>query len=326
MLLFLAKLLITLVLLLNPLLSYAEIGKEPLEWLKKMVAASQQLNYEGRLAYVHGGEIEVIHVIHGVDDKGEHERLIHLNGTLREVIRTNDQVICILADDESISVEKGRDSRLSPASLLQGLQQAQNQYHFNLVGQERITDRMATRIDVISRDKYRYGYRIWVDAEHGLLLKSVLLNEQQVPIEQLMFTQLTVLDHFPEAKLSVKLPRSLLEQHQSPKQKVVMPIEKNWQIEWAPMGFKKIEHDRHILVEGGQPVEHIVYSDGLASVSIYVERAIEKNEAAQGDSRLGAMSMHRSLRHNEQVTVLGEVPLETVQMIGSSLAAYQGEP
>lgn len=303
----------------------AAVDQESMVWLQKMVSASQKLNYEGRLVYVHDNELDVIEVVHGVDERGQHERLIHLNGTLREVVRTNDKVICILADNESISVENRIESRLSPTSILQGLQEAKHLYHFHVVGQERITNRMATRIEVGSKDDYRYGYRIWVDTEQGLLLKTELLDEQKRPIEQLMFTQLRVLDHFPSSKLTIKLPQSLLEKHQAPEQKVLLPAVKNWQVEWVPEGFKKVEHDRHILVQGGAPVEHIVYSDGLASVSVYIEKPLDEGSASQGDSRMGAMSMHRALLNGNQVTVLGEVPMSTVRRIAGSVVDYRGD-
>src|SRR5215212_2990187 len=80
---------------------------DTLGWLKKMAAASRQLNYSGTIVYQHGGHVETSRVVHYVNSAGgEFEKLETLDGPPREVIRSNDQVICYLPAARVVLVEE----------------------------------------------------------------------------------------------------------------------------------------------------------------------------------------------------------------------------
>jgi len=67
-------------------------------------------------------------------------------------------------------------------------------------------------------------------------------------------------------------------------------------------------------------VEHLVYSDGLAAVSVFIEKTDRPaGVGSKGPSRMGAIHAYSKVMDGEQVTVVGEVPESTVAMIGESV-------
>ena len=164
-----------------------------LNLLKAMHSAGRQLNYQGTFVYVNNGKMESMRIYHRVDEKGDHDRMVHLNGSTREVIRDGDKVTCILSDKKSVHVSKldnGAQHILS--ALPSNFSEFTQYYTFALAGQDRVAGRATKVVHVNPRDKFRYGYRFWLDAENGLLLKSQVLTVDGVPIEQLMFTSIEV--------------------------------------------------------------------------------------------------------------------------------------
>jgi sigma-E factor negative regulatory protein RseB len=80
------------------------------------------------------------------------------------------------------------------------------------------------------------------------------------------------------------------------------------------------------LLESEAEVEHWVVSDGLASVSIYLEKAIDKAEQFEGATQMGAISVFGAVIDGAQVTVIGDVPGETVEAIARSVVHVTGTP
>src|SRR5262249_11103428 len=75
------------------------------------------------------------------------------------------------------------------------------------------------------------------------------------------------------------------------------------------------------------PVAHLVYSDGLATVSVFVERRVLQAPAAlspppaPGVAQVGSSSAFSTVREGSKVTAVGEVPPETVKSIANSVRA-----
>ena len=103
----------------------AETGGDALAWLKKIAAASRQMNYAGTFVYQHGRKMETSRIAHRVDAGGEYEKLETLDGPAREIIRNNDNVTCYLPDTKTVIIEK-RTTRQFPVLLLYRLVAALN--------------------------------------------------------------------------------------------------------------------------------------------------------------------------------------------------------
>ncbi len=299
----------------------ADSDPAALSLLKAMHDAGRQLNYQGTFVYVNNGKMESMQIYHRADAKGDHDRMVHLNGSTREVIRDGDKVTCILSDKKSVHVSRLDDGAQRILSALPSNFSEFTQYYtFMLAGQDRVAGRVTKVVHVDPRDKFRYGYRFWLDAENGLLLKSQVLAEDGVPIEQLMFTSIEVVREIsPELlKPELKGEHYTLTEDKS-EEDVGSAVALNWRVANPPLGFLSTGHKTRHVLTGGVPTHHIILSDGLASVSVYIEKLDAGKKRFVGSSYMGAVNIHGVVVDEHQVTVVGEVPAATVKMVADSI-------
>jgi len=259
-------------------------------------------------------------IFHSVNAEGERERLFHLNGSEREVIREHNLVTCVLTDNKSVMVNKSQGDENVLLSLPKNFDSLKNYYSFVLSDDDRIAGRHTKTVYVKPRDGFRYGHKLWIDAETGLLLSSELLNERNRTVERIMFTELEIVDKISSDLLKPTVNGEKFTWHKEMSDEgVTEPGASNWTVTDMPKGFRASRH--HVRHESNKPnsIEHIVLSDGLASVSIYVERLLEENKLFIGASFMGAVNVYGAVIDDHQVTVVGEVPKATVKMIASSV-------
>ena len=293
---------------------------EALELLKKMYSAPQTLNYQGTFVYSHDGKIESMKIFHSVGAEGERERLFHLNGSAREVVREQNVVTCVLSDNKSVMVNKSRGDENVFLSLPENFDSLKNYYSFVLGDDDRIAGRHTKTVLVNPKDDFRYGHKLWIDAETGLLLSSELFNEQNRTVERIMFTELEIVDKISNDLLKPTVSGEKFTWHKDMADEgVAEPGASSWAVTNMPEGFSASRH--HVRHESNKSnsIEHIVLSDGLASVSIYVERLVEENSKFIGASFMGAVNVYGAVVDDHQITVVGEVPKATVKMIASSV-------
>lgn len=290
------------------------------EWLSRVSRAGKTLNYEGTFVYRHANQMEAVHIIHKSDQDGEHERMVSLNGIAREVIRNNDNVTCILPDNRSVLVDNyGPEARLP--SIPSDLSQIGAHYDFVYEGYERIASRQARRVMIRPKDNFRYGYRLWIDDAFELLLSSELLDTQGNVIEQIMYTDLKLYEEIDDDRLK---PNIVGKEYtwvtdKDNKAAAPMPMDDSWRAGKVPQGFMLSHRNKHHLPDNRMPVEHIVYTDGLAWVSVYIEKLDTKDDSLQGASSMGAVNAYGRVMGDFHITAVGEVPQATVQLIGNSV-------
>jgi len=286
-----------------------------------MYAAPQTLNFQGTFVYSHDGKIESMKIFHSADSNGNKERLFHLNGTPREILREQNLVTCILADSKSVTVNKDQGNKSVLFSLPENIDSLKNYYRFILGKDDRIAGRLSNTVLVQPKDNFRYGRKLWIDTDTGLLLSSALLNENNRTIERVMFTELNIVDHIPRFLLKPTLSGKEFTVHkdsstESDKQSSVT----QWTVNEMPTGFKSVEHhNMHNAPAKFESVEHIVLSDGIASVSVYIEHLSKVATKFIGTSFMGAVNVYGTVVNDYQVTVVGEVPKSTVKLIASSV-------
>ncbi len=295
---------------------------EARHWLQRMSQAVRTLNYEGTFVYRRGDKMMGMHITHVVDGQGARERLVTLNGVRREVIRDHDGVTCILPDKHLVVASKSAIDKPFPAKLLEDPAAVDAHYDLIAAGENRAMGRRAHVIVVKPHDKYRYGYRIWIDNKTGLLLESDVINKAGRVMEQMMFTSLNLLDKAPASmdRQIHAIVNTVLKSTKS----VAVKEDPKWLVEDIPQGFRLIEHRKRTRQSSGHAasLDHLVFTDGLASVSVFIEDQASKPQPTPliGISHLGAVNAYRTVVGDHQVTVVGEVPSSTVRLIGQSVS------
>ena len=311
-------------LLLGGLLLVCRVSAEEVTargWLERMSMAGQSLNYSGTFVYQHQGHLEAMHIVHAMDDEGERERLVSLTGPRREVLRDNQVVTCIMGDRQSVHVNRSRPRTPFPMSFPTELMTLEKHYSFELQGEGRVAGRDCRLVSVKPRDQLRYGRRLCVHEDSHLLLRSELTSASGKSIEQVMFTEVEFPDAIDETTLLPDLSDAGYSWQREPDpapDAAIGQAKSDWVIGAVPDGFMLTDHRWHQLSADEPGVEHWVYSDGLASVSVYIEKARSK-DSYNGTSHRGALNAFGTMVNGYYITVVGEVPRETVEMIGRSV-------
>jgi len=290
------------------------------EWLGRVTDAGKNLNYQGTFVYRHGNDLEAIRIIHKADENGERERMISLTGSAREIIRNNKFVTCISPDNKSVVVDNKTPGARLP-SFPKELAKLDAYYDFNFEGYERVASRQARRVVIKPQDKFRYGYRLWIDDAFELLLRSELLDPEGNAVEQIMFTDIKLYETIDEKLLQPNISGreyTWVTDDEKPHDKP-MVVDARWSVKNKPKGFMLEHHNMHRLPESDLPVEHLVYTDGLAWVSIYIEKLASESDLLQGASSMGAVNAFGRIMGDYHITAVGEVPAVTVELLSSSV-------
>lgn len=302
------------------------------ELLDRMSRAMQSQAYTGTFIYRHQDKVETLKILHRNRDGRVDERLITLSGKPREIIRSDSVVTCIWPDSKQLMVDRGRAGSNFPGLVFQDLNRVIQNYNIQMRGKtERIAGRDCLIVDVEPKDKLRYGYRLWIDRDNHLLVRSDLLNEAQQPLEQVIFTELTTHEDLPDSAFKPELLSEGFQRKEinggdqaagtgDPEPDAQ---KKEWHISRLPPGFVLQLHKQRMRKNGNVQVEHMVLSDGLASVSVFIEPAGD-DKLSKSDRRRGALNVHNKLIAGRKATIVGEVPKQTVELIAESLQ-YAGE-
>ena len=304
------------VLLFSACLAMPAAASEVSDLLKKMTAADGQLNYQGVLVLRKSNNLVAMRIEHGTDDRGVWESMMSLNGEARRVVRVNDEVTSVYPERRLLTVTHSKNKHTLHPALPANLQKLEAYYNINRLKDDRVADREAVVLDVVPNDGFRYGYRYWLDAETGILLRCDLLSEKRRVLEQMMFTMLEYLPTVPASAFAV-IDREGFEERRLDSMQAVQkdPL---WQVSNLPAGFM-LTQSRVRQTKLGE-VLHLAYSDGLASVSVFVEPARSVHKKREGVSMMGALNAYRTQVNQHFVTVVGEVPAMAVMQLARSVA------
>lgn len=299
----------------------------PQAWLERMSRALRTRSFEGTFVYVHSGHVDAMRILHQVEPGGgERERVLALNGPARQIIRDDHEVTCILPDRRSVVVEKRRPHLPFPISIPIDTRQLRPYYEFHMFGHHRVAGRTAQAVAIVPKDRFRYGYHLYMDVATGLPLESVVLNERGQRVEQILFTSLTLTKHIPRSELEPKLNGAKGFTFYRPEGGggPGIPGINHWVLGTLPAGFAQVMYTRRRLPGSSNPVQHLVISDGLASVSVYIEKPANGTQFLRGISHLGAVNAYGRMIDGYQVTVVGEVPEATVRAVSNALRYQSG--
>ncbi len=318
------RILFTLLLAAMSAVSAAENPLTAKQILQKMVKAMEVSNYQGTVVFLKNDKLEAMKYFHTSEKNQEQERLVSLNSPQREIIRNSDEVTCLYKLTQQVIVDHRPYEHSFIVDVPKNLDELDTSYQFEVVGEEDVAMLPSYVVAIQPKDDFRYIRKIWIAKEQFLPMKAIVYGLSGIVLEQVVFTEMQI----------NKQPLS--------KDKVVAEVSKvtatasesennaSFEVTALPLGFKQIFFSRKPLHQTDQPVDHLLLSDGFASVSVYLE---SKKANTTPDSRLpegihsvGAInSMSRSLA-DSQLTVLGEVPASTVKYISEGVKLRNSTP
>jgi sigma-E factor negative regulatory protein RseB len=286
-------------------------GAEPKEWLDRMNRALTTRNYVGVFTHVHGGRVETLRIIHRVRGRDVSERLLSLDGSGREFIREGSELTCYFPDKRTVLVE-----RRAPDGPLLGALPAIDDgsalvYEIRGGERERLLGRTTRVVALHPRDEYRYGYRLWIDEQTSMPLKTQLCDQSGEVIEQIVFSNIDLPERIPDSMFKPQIDRQV----------ATNAAPALWEAMRLPPGFRMANRSAQAMPGSSEPVEHLVYTDGIASVSVFVERRKPNSKPSEGPARVGSSSAFSTVVDGHQVTAVGEVPPTTVELIAKQVKA-----
>jgi sigma-E factor negative regulatory protein RseB len=301
----------------------------PAEWLERMNQALNTRNYDGTFAHWHAGRVEMLRIVHRLQDGTVSERLASLDGSGREFIRTGASLTCYLPDKRTVLVEQR-----PPQESLVGFPTVNDQtasfYDIREVGHTRLNRRETHVITVSPKDEYRYGYRLWIDDSTAMPLKTQLCDSHGHVIEQIVFASLTLSSRLPDSLFKPEVSTEGFQWLRNDAAQQLSPgaAALAWNAMRLPPGFRMTVRSAQNLPGSSNPVDQLVFTDGFASVSVFVERqtAPANQPTVVESATVGSSSAFSTVVDGHKITAVGEVPLATVRFIASQVKAQGAAP
>jgi sigma-E factor negative regulatory protein RseB len=288
------------------------------QWLQKMYTASKKLSFSGTFIYQHGPFMETSRIARSVNGANSQERLEVLEGTPREILRTNDDVTCYLPGSMTVKVEKAVVARPFPGLLPGHMKDVEAHYTVRKGDVWRVAGHECQSILLEPRDAFRYGQRLCADTATGMLLKAQTLNEKHEVIEQFAFTQIRI---GSVERTDLKSRFAGKGQDWRVEHADMSPAnfaDLGWTLKAVPDGFQRVTEVKRRV--GGSPdVGQIVLSDGMSAVSVFIEPAANRTVRQLGAARQGATSVYTRKVDDYLVTVVGEVPADSARVIAQGV-------
>jgi len=284
---------------------------ETLSWLRKIHDATQRLSYTGTFVYQNSGRTEASRITR--DAAGDIEKLEVMDGVPREIVRTKDTVRCYLPDSRVVKVDR-RTERNFPALLPERITALARHYDISLGETRRIAGYDCQAVVLQPKDDLRYGYRLYADVASGMLLRAVTFDASGQSVEEFTFTQLSL----GGVKRDMVRPRHAGREWRVEHAEAAPARLAGWGLAAELPGFHKISELKRRLGDA-RPAGQMVYSDGLAAVSVFIEPLEGRRGAATGLASMGAIHIYTREVANHMITVVGEAPAVSVQRIADAV-------
>lgn len=291
--------------------SYAQPSADAI--LQKMASANTSHNYQGLFTYEQGGTLKTVKVFHGVDSEGKvTERLISQSGPPFEIIRNNSG--CSAGVSGTVNFGQRNAETFSSKHV-------RKYYDVQIQGRARIANRQAVMVHFVPMDNQRFGYILGVDKETGLLLQSILVNQERRILERFQFVDIAIGMDSKQLQLA---PMTAVKHKRLPSnacdQSNLSPVD--WKAAWLPPGFMLIKSG-NTAAGGSNTKQVLIFSDGLAAFSVFVEPVGQSKMPAIEAERGATMAFMLQKPYGGTeflICVVGEVPLSTAKKVAISLA------
>jgi sigma-E factor negative regulatory protein RseB len=290
---------------------------ETLSWLRKIHEATQRLSYTGTFVYQNGTRSETSRITRYAHAAGDIEKLEIMDGVPREIVRTKDTVRCYLPDSRVVKVDR-RAERSFPALVPERIMALARHYDLSLGETRRIAGYDCQAVVLTPKDNLRYGYRLYADVGSGMLLRAATVDSEGNEVEKFTFTQLTL----GNVTRDMVKPRHAVRAWRIENAEAHPARLAGWGLATELPGFRKVTELKRRLGES-RPVGQMVYSDGLAAVSVFIEPLEGRDPVRTGLSSMGAIHIYTREVANHMVTVVGEAPAVSVQRIADSVEFHR---
>ena len=287
--------------------------RSPEQWLQVVQQAARRLDYSGTMVYQQGAEVRMSRIVHIFDGKVSHERLQPMDGRPREFIRRADEVKCLIPDAKRVVIERKTRAESFPGLAATATSELLQHYAVNIAGRERVGGFDCQVLEILPRQADRYGYRLWVDRATGLLLRSQTVNDRGEVLEQMAFAEVRI-GGVDRGQLKPSWPTEGWKVDETTHRPVDLK-EEGWRLS-APGGFKPLYSVRRPMASGS--ALQAVYSDGLASLSVFIEPAAA-SDTSEALPRRGPINAYARRLGDSMVTVVGEIPAETARSVAQAV-------
>lgn len=293
-------------------------------WLERMAEALATRNYVGLFTHSTPTQSESMRIVHRVEDGRSLERLVSLDGSGREIIRTREEVHAYLPDRRVVLVEPRNDD----GSLLKALPTPDARldafYDLDVRKGNKLLGRDVQVVDIRPRDRYRYGYRLWLDEKTAMPLRSVVANGEGRPVEQISFTSLDLEHKIPDSEVEPSVDATGFQWVRTGRKLGPPPQAAagvgGWRPLRVPPGFRLVASRLQLLPGSPVPAQHLIFSDGMAAISVFIEPGHATGPTPPESSSMGSANAFSTSIQGHVVTAVGEVPADTVREIATSVA------
>lgn len=288
---------------------------DPIDWLQRAAKAARQASYEGTYVHTNGERISTVRITHVMSGSEEHERIEPLDGDSVEIVRRNDEMFCRFPDAKTVRLDPRITARFFPGILGATAESISASYDVKLGKTERVLGHECRWIRLEPRDALRFAQSLCSEIASGLILRARTMNEQGLAVEHYSFTDLRIGPQVARTDLkSIFRARNRQWVTDGQPRDEVSSADTGWVVA-APKGFHKVTELKRTLPGRPQPVSQIVLTDGLATLSVFVEPNAVPGSGEEASSEDGATSFFVKPMGDHIVTVLGEVPRATAQQV-----------
>lgn len=324
-------------------LSIAE--PNPYSLLDKMEKSSRTLTYQGTLVYRRGGlngHMETLKIFHTLKEGEQFERLVHLTGEPREIIRRGDKVICIHPKNGVVELSNTVPAGPFARNYQARLGSVNEPYTVKFSGYDRVAGREVTVLAVQPKDAYRYGFKLALDKQTGLLMQSLMVDASSKVLERFEYTEINIggditveqlepnFDRSRDRLSLIDVPSIAPRASQSKANEVIKlesqtVAEQDWKVNWLPTGFTiSAAHFESKPESGvsGSMRNSKMYSDGLSAFSVFIAPDVDmsKSVSVQSGATLAHSIVKRDSKGSYSITVVGEIPMVAAKGIANSVA------
>ena len=300
--------------------AHAGPPSDALGWLQRAMEAARKASYSGTFVHTNGDRISTIRITHINTNGDEHERIEALDGPTYEIVRRNDEMFCYYPDAKTVRLDRRINARFFPSLFRAPADVIAQSYDVKLGGMEHVLDYDCRWILLEPRDAMRFPERLCSETGTGLVVRAKTLGLHGQVIEQYTFADLKVGPRVARGDV-----KSLFEARvkqwitDSQPREEAKGVDTGWAVDKLPAGFRKMTELRRTLPGRPHPVSQLIYSDGLASLSVFIEPNGAPKRTTESSSEDGTTTFFARPMGDQLVTVLGEIPLTTAEEVAASV-------
>lgn len=293
------------------------------EWLQRLQLASRRRAYMGTFVVSVGSDMASARIWHVCDGEQQMERVETLTGAPRSTFRRNDQVLTFFPDSRVAVAERRESFGLFPNLLQSGDASIARFYSLRAAGHERVAGFEADVVQLRPRDKLRFAYKIWTEKKTGLVVKLQTLDVYGQVLEQAAFSELQLDAPVSMARLSQMMGNTEGYQVETPDLVKTTAAAEGWALKAPVPGFQPMSGYRRSVASTAEgrhdSTLQWIFSDGLATVSLFLEDFDPRRHGQPGAQALGATHTLTRRIGDWWLTAVGEVPQQTLQVFAQAL-------